>query len=320
MSSGASAFRILIFGSLLVLGDVPLSGQTAPKVAEYQGCPVFAPDDYYNQIVSNAPVDANSSKYIAATITAGNTGGFWAGANPVEYINIATHRTKRVAVKQKVPYHRFPVPYPWEASFRIEPLSDRHALILDTNECRIFELYGTSYTDGVLSAYSGATWDLRQPFSGLPPGEPSAMASGLSMFAGLIRWEDVASGRIDHTLNWAPPAGTVAQYAFVRPASDTDGIAFNGSSPYQLPYGARLRLHSNFDTSHFGPQSRAIADAMKTYGVVLSDTGSKDNTLFTANSLSGDNHWDASDLANLNSIHISDFDVLKIGTILRVRK
>ena len=72
------------------------------------------------------------------------------------------------------------------------------------------------------------------------------MASGLSLFAGMVRLEEIPRG-IHHALNWAPPAGTTAQFAFVRPASDTDGLAFRGSSEYQIPYGARLRLRGTFD-------------------------------------------------------------------------
>ena len=68
---------------------------------------------------------------------------------------------------------------------------------------------------------------------------------------------------------------------FVLPASDTDGIVYTGSSAYQLPYGAHLRLRASFDISRFGPQSAAIARAMKTYGVYLADTA-KENELYNA--------------------------------------
>lgn len=282
-------------------------------------CPFFTPGDYYTRDVSRARVDANSARYISSMVQAGNRGGFWAAANSVEFVNLAGARTLRLQVRQKVPYHAFDVAYPWSSAFRIEPLSDAHAIVVDTGSCVLYETYDTSFSGGMLSAYSGAHWNLRRPFAPLPGGTPSAMASGLSLYAGMIRFEEVQSGHIDHALNWAAPAGSVAQYAYVRPASDTDQLPFKGSSGYRLPYGAHLRLRASFDVSRFGPQSRAIAQAMKRYGIFLADTGSDDNGLYTAMPLDGRNHWNARDLAALDSIRITDFDVLSLGNILSVR-
>jgi hypothetical protein len=280
-------------------------------------CAYFQGGDYYTQPVTNAAVDADSASYIRSMTGAGNSGGFWIAAHPVEFVNVADSGTPKRSVKQKVAYHRFDVPFPWADDFRIEPLSDAHGIVISSPACELYETYDTSFAGGILSAYSGARWDLNGPFVPLAPGNPSAMASGLSVYAGLVRWDEVASGTIDHALNWAAPAGTVTQWTFVLPASDTDGIVYTGSSPYQLPYGAHLRLRASFDISRFGPQSAAIARAMKTYGVYLADTA-KENELYNAIAPDGVNRWDESDLAALGSIRISDFDVLQLGRIERV--
>jgi len=281
-------------------------------------CPHFAADDYYTRPVARAAGDPDSRAYIASMTGAGNTGGFWAAAKPVEYVNIASSATPKRSVTQKVRYHAFDVAFPWDDAFRIEPLNDAHAMTVDAQTCELYETYDTSFDGRTLSAYSGAHWNLRRAFAPLPAGTPSAMASGLSMYAGLVLWEEVASGKISHALNWAAPAGSVAQWEFVRPASDTDGIAFKGSSQYHLPYGAHLRLRASFDISRFGKQSRAIAQAMKTYGIYLADTGSDDNALYNAVPLDGVNRWDADDLDALNTIHITDFDVLYLDRVQRV--
>lgn len=282
-------------------------------------CPFFTSGDYYTAPVTAARVDPQSARYIEAMVSAGNTGGFWTASTPVEFINVADRSTPRRRVRPKVKYHGFDDPYPWSDAFRIEPLSDAHAIVVDAGTCELYETYDTTYADGDLSAYSGAHWSLRRPFAPLPGGTPSAMASGLSLYAGMIRWEEVRSGHIDHALNWAAPAGTVAQYDYVRPASDTDRLPFKGTSPYRLPYGAHLRLRASFNLSHFGPQSRAIALAMKRYGIFLADTGSDDNALYDAMPLDGKNRWNARDLAALQSIHITDFDVLELGPVFSVR-
>ncbi len=178
--------------------------------------------------------------------------------------------------------------------------------------------YGTRFSGGVLSAYSGANWDLTKPFVPVAPGQPSSMASGLSMFAGMVKWEDYESGSIRHALNFAAVAHTVAQYKFVRPASDTDQITYYGSSPYQLPYGAHLRLKASFSTAGWGPQATMVANAMKTYGIYLADTGSSSNALYFANASDGSSPWDGRDLASLSKITLADFDVIQLPTIQTV--
>lgn len=297
---------------------IGLGASSFLAAAALASCPFFTANDYYTRAVDRAPIDPRSQQYIASAVDAGDTGPFWATASPVEYINLARERDPDLRVRQKVPYHRFDSPFPWSDGFRIEPLGDAHAIVIRERTCEVFETYDTTYANGELSAYSGARWNLRRAFDPLPPGTPSAMASGLSLYAGMIRWEEVAAGRIEHALNFEAPAGTVAQWEFVRPASDTDGHPFRGTSLYRLPYGAHLRLHASFDISRFGPQSAAIARAMKTYGVYLSDTGSSDNGLYNAAALDGVNRWDANDLASLHAIHLRDFDVLPLGDIHRV--
>ena len=56
---------------------------------------------------------------------------------------------------------------------------------------------------------------------------------------------------------------------------------------------------------------------MKTYGVYLADTARTDE-LYDALALDGSNHWNETDLAALATIHLTDFEVLSLGTIERV--
>ncbi len=286
-------------------------------VAALLGCPLFGNAGTYAQPVVNAPVDRNSREYIDAAIEAGNRGGFWIAARPVEYLNVADNQTPKYRVRARFGRHRLYQRFPWNPLFRIESLSDAHAVVLQRQSCTIYELYGAAFDEGMLWAYSGAVWSLERRFVPLPPGRPSAMASGLSLYAGMVDWSEVASGRIDHALNWAAPKGTVAQWSFVRPASDTDGIKFNGVDGRGLPYGARLRLRPSFDISGFGPQSAAIARAMKTYGIYLADSASA-NELYNFAATDGSSSWNRADLAALGSIRISDFEVLSVAQVLHV--
>jgi hypothetical protein len=302
-----------------VVTPVPTAAPIAStgNVAHYQGCPVFTAGDYYNAPISSASLDPNSANYITSQYSAGNTYGFYASTG-YEKVNQANNSTPLLTVKQKVSYHTFPVPYPWQSGYYIEPLNDAHAMVVQTQSCHLYEAYSTSYSSGVLSAYSGANWDMTKGFVPLPGGSPSAMASGLSIFAGMVKWEDYQSGAIDHALNWAAPAGTVAAWKYVRPASDTDGLAFKGTSAYQLPYGAHLRLKASFSTAGMGPEATMVINAMKTYGIYLADTGSSSNALYFADDANGTNPWNSSDLSALSKIHITDFDVVTLPAIQTV--
>lgn len=302
----------------LKVSPLPLGDASVPRVgdASVPRCPAFE-NGAYTQVVTNAPVDPNSAAYIKSVIQAGDRSGFFASIG-VEQVNLANDATPLRTVKPSVAYHKFPQPYPWSKDFYIEPLGDRHAMVVQTQSCRLFESYGTQFQAPTLSAFSGANWDLKKSFVPLPPGVPSAMASGLSLFAGIVRWQDYQSGSIDHALNWDGIRATVAQYDFVRPASDTDRIPFAGKSSYVMPYGAHLRLKASFSTQGWGPQATMVANAMKTYGVYLADTGSGRNALYFANAPDGSNPWNRSDLSSLAAVTMRDFDVLTLGKVQTV--
>jgi hypothetical protein len=285
--------------------------------ATYYGCQVFAAGSYYNAVVTNAAADPNSAKYINSVIQAGDGFGFDASTG-VERVNLANDHTPKHKVQPQVRYNHFPVPYPWQSGFYIEPLDDRHAMVVQTQKCHLYESYFTTFANGTLSAYSGANWDMTKGFDPLPPGKASAMASGLSLFAGMVRWEDYQSGSIRHALNWDGIAHTVSQYSFVRPASTTGRLPFYGGGSYRLPYGAHLRLRSSYSTAGLGPQATMVVIAMKTYGIYLADTGTSFNELYFANAANNSNPWDQRDLSSLSKIKLGDFTVLKLGRISSV--
>ena len=282
---------------------------------------MFTAGDWYNRSVAGAAVDANSANYIASA-AAVDTSGFYLSTG-IERANLASNATPRHKVHATAPYHQNEwdsnPPWPWRNGYFIEPLSDAHAIVIDTTApCRLYETYNTSWSGSVLSAYSGWSWDLSQPFQSLPAGWPSAMASGLSLFAGAVKAEELEAGVIKHALNWGGTAHAFAQWSFVGPASDTDQLPFSGGNPkYQLPYGAHLRLKASFNDSGYGQQAKAITTALKTYGMFLADTGSG-NALYGIEAQDGLKHWKTSDLSALGNLHITDFQVLTLPAIQRI--
>lgn len=100
-----------------------------------------------------------------------------------------------------------------------------------------------------------------------PDGWTSADAAGLPIFAGLVRWDEVKSGRIDHALRFTASCTTDA---YVWPARHEAGVA-DSDCP---PMGARFRLRSDVDLSGFSPKARVILRAMKRFGMMVADNGS----------------------------------------------
>jgi hypothetical protein len=305
---GAGLALVAILVVVLRVNGSHQSAQAAIATAPSSTC-YFPANDPFTAAVTTAAVDPNSAAYIASLQQAGDIANFYASTG-VEQVNIATSTTPLLTVKPKVSYHSFPVPYPWQAGFFIEPLSDAHAMVLNP-QCHLFESYNTTYGAGVLSAYSGADWDTSENFKALAPGNPSAMASGLSLYAGMVQYGDYTRGFM-HPLNIAVVAGTACQYKFVWPASDTDQLAFKGTG-ICLPYGARLRLKASFSTAGWGPQAAFVAATMKSYGVYVADTGSSENAVYFDSG-----PWTSSDLASLGQLHLSDFELLTLPTIQTV--
>lgn len=129
-------------------------------------------------------------------------------------------------------------------------------------------------SDGSISFQYMRIWDLQGSGYG-QTNTPSARGSGLPLFAGLIRPEELKAGTIDHALAISVPGP--AQKYYVQPASTTDG---NGATN-SLPEGARLRLRANVTIP---PNSRsfqltigqrqeasALLYTLRNYGAIVVD-------------------------------------------------
>src|SRR5436190_12292386 len=115
----------------------------------------------------------------------------------------------------------------------------------------LYEMYnadrirnGTSW-----SASSGAVFNLLSNKL-RPKGWTSADAAGLPIFAGLVRYDEVAAGEINHALRF-----TVwrVQKKYVYPARHSQGNLKDKRVP---PMGVRLRLKADFDLSHYSGDAR----------------------------------------------------------------
>jgi hypothetical protein len=227
--------------------------------------------------VSRLPVLAASSAYVASIgssakvhpdFGAGNYGG-----GPIG-IPITTVPAGQAGVKVTFQYasESDTGPYPIPSGAKIEggasSSGDRHVILYDPNRCRSYELFSARpNSDGTWRAGSGAIFELRANAM-RPRGWTSADAAGLSILAGLVRYDEVAAGRIDHAIRITAPN---TRNMYVWPATHAASDKSSASLP---PMGLRLRLRSTVDISRLPTQARIVAQAMKTYGVILADNGS----------------------------------------------
>jgi hypothetical protein len=196
----------------------------------------------------------------------------------------------------------FPVPLgaPVEGGKRSD--GDRHVLVVDRSRCMLYELYRAFPRPGRhphWNADSGASWNLRSARR-RPDAWTSADAAGLPIFPGLARYEEATAGRLDHALRVTVES---TRDAWVHPASHCAG---DTSDPNAPAMGTRLRLKPGYGLGRFSGTARAIAVALKRYGMIVADNGS--NWYIGGTS---DRRWNDGNLDQLKRIPGSAFQVVK---------
>ena len=231
--------------------------------------------------------------------------GLWEGGPIGIPFAEAGSSTRRESVAFDYADESDPGPYPIPAEAPIEGGADsdgdRHILILETDECRLYELYDARPGPDGWTAGSGAIFDLRS--NGLrPTGWTSADAAGLPILPGLVRFEEVAAGEIRHALRFTAPR---TQRAYIWPARHFASDLTDGALP---PMGQRFRLRREFDIEGFSPKVQVILRALQDYGMMLADNGSP---WF----LSGvpDDRWDNETLRELGRVQGRDFEAVDVS-------
>jgi hypothetical protein len=182
---------------------------------------------------------------------------------------------------------------------------DRHVLVLNNANCFLYELYNASHnSDGSWSADSTAVWDLLSSGNAQRPYKwTSADAAGLPIFPGLVRYDEVAAGNIQHAFRFTLPR---SRAAFTPPATHWAGNTSDATAP---PMGMRLRLKASYNISGFSSQMQVILTAMKKYGLILADNGS---SLYVTGV--SDSRW-GSDLESLKTVPSSAFEVVQMNPV-----
>jgi hypothetical protein len=316
--------------------DVLLLGAQAVADAQRNGglpgpLPLLPRDNWWNQDVSQAPVDARSAPFIAFINNGGarrlhpDFGGYESPGSVRIYgfpfVVVTGDQPKRAvsfyygdesdgvdhATGASFPFYPIPdeaisQPYWIEGgdAGSSNPGGDRHMLIVDRDNRHLYELFDLRWNGSQWTAGSGAFFDLTTN-TRRRDGWTSADAAGLAILPGLVRYDEVASGgEIGHAFR----VTLRATNGYVWPASHRAG-----SNVQALPMGARLRLKASTDLSRFRPELQRIFRAMQRYGLIVADNGSD---MYISGTF--DPRWDNGVLnPAFRALTANDFDVIELG-------
>jgi len=312
------------------------------EVPTYLGNQLFPLDNPWNQNISAAPIASNSGAIISAIVNrhGGTAPRIHADfGNPATDgalygipVNVATSATPKYAITIAPggwadESDSVMVPIPNNAILEGDgptgpappgSRGDSHLLVYDRDANVLYELgsaarpsetsypYGGSKPTGVWGAYQVSYWDLDTNYF-RTIGATSADAAGLPMLTGLVRPDEVnpapgGVGVIDHAIRM-----TVDQTrsSFVFPASH-EASDLTGSNLPRM--GERFRLKSSFVIpTIWSPEAQAIAQAMKTYGMIVADNGS--DFFFQGMPSS---QWVMDSVLQVQSIRANDFEVVDL--------
>lgn len=295
-----------------------LQGASLGVGASLNGAVPFPASNAWNQDISQAPLDPNSARLIQSiglntSLHADFGAGLYEGRPMgIPYVVVSGQQAR-------VPIHFTmfgdesdpgPYPIPLDAPIEGGPSSDgdRHVLVIDRDNNRLYEVgYAYRNNAGGWDAGGGAIFhlDSNTVRPGGQPGWTSADAAGLPIFPGLVRYDEASQGPggIRHALRFTV---VNSRQAYVPPATHWASTKTSVDLP---PMGMRVRLKASYAIpASFSKESRAILQAMKTYGMIVADNGSN---WFVSGA--PDDRWDNDRLsAELSSVKGEQFEVIRM--------
>ena len=295
--------RLLSLFVVLVL-LVPARSAAASAMPEAPNCPIYMDDDVWHSNVQQMPVHPMSDVWI------NNLGGRSRLLHPdfggpygyqLQVVDNTTP-TSRLAFDYADESDN--VPYPFTASTPIESGSDAHAFMLNKDTCLLYELFSASWNGGRPTAGSGAVFDLKK-HDLRPLGWTSADAAGLPIWPGVLRFDEVARGFVDHAIRFTAQR---TDRSFVWPARHQAGARADTTLP---PMGARFRLKRDFSFAGFSPQTQVVLTAMQMYGLILADNGA--SWFFQG---SADGRWSDQLIGELKRIPAGAFEAIDGSSLM----
>lgn len=290
--------------AVIVGSAVLASGSAAPaqgtKATPIPGtsCSVFPGDSVWNTDISRLPVHADSQTWLQ-TMEADSTLLHPDFGRPPYGMPFAVVDDTYPTVFIDFSYwdESDPGPYPFGPDIPLEQGSDAHALVVNEDSCVLYEIFDADWNGGDPTGGSGATFDLGS--HALRPDDwTSADAAGLPILPGLVRFDEVRAGAINHAIRFTT---SLTDSDHLWPARHDAGTP-NVTYP---PMGARFRLKAGFSLAGFSRQAKVILRAMKRYGLFLADNGS--NWYFQGTM---DPRWPDRFLDELKTVPAAEFEAV----------
>jgi hypothetical protein len=292
--------------------DEPCNAQ----ISDVEGMVIFPADNSWNQDVSAAAIDPYNTQIIAqlgaSHLKADFGSGLYNGVPiGIPFVVVCGSQPKVSVTFRANAYdgnygsESDPGPYPIPLNAPIEGngQGDSHVIVVDKDNKMLYELYNASLSNGKWQASSGAIFNLSSDQL-RPAGWTSADAAGLPIFPGLVRYDEILGGVINHAIRFTLTSANVKP-AYISPARHSVNSA---GGQYSIPFGAKIRLKASFNISTYPPHLQIIFTAMKKYGLILADIGS--NMYFSG---APDARWDNNELQKLNTVTAADFEVVKFN-------
>jgi hypothetical protein len=301
-----------------------MAGADLGQNASLNGAVPFPADNAWNTDISHADVDPNSDNLIAS-IGAGTglhpdfgSGTYRGAIIGIPYYVVSDDQTYvKIKIKAyKDESDKGPFPVPPDAMIEGYKTNgkkfggDRHVLVIDRDTNRMYEMYRAFPLKKMAwKCDAGALFHLDsdnvRPTE--KPGWTSADAAGLPIFPGLARYDEASTGVIAHALRFTVQT---SREAYVPPANHW---ASSNKSVNLPPMGMRVRLKASYTIpSSFSKETKAILQALKTYGMMVADNGS--NWYISGAPNDG---WNNSHLVGeLSQVKGSNFEVVKMQGIV----
>ena len=297
-SHGSSSDFMKAVGSHNIHLDLGTS--VDPKSDEYYGIP-------YNVVHSR------TIPWQTALFTTTDTDLDWDPTEEADCAVGSAHRLTSPCTAAAAPQPQFPIPATplvegGIVSEAAQPYGDHHILLLDADTCSLWELYH-AYPDpkGGWDIFGAAYFDLKSNAL-RPAGWTSADAAGFPIMPLLLRADEASAGSIKHALRFTIDSGKI-RTEYTWPARHLTG---NGTGAASLPpMGQAFRIKASYVIpSKFNTQSRAIVQALKTYGMYLADGGS---SMYIQGEPSAS--WEDDTFGQVQSVSSSEFEAVDLSQI-----
>jgi len=263
--------RPVLLGSVLAIACASQAYQSP----DLSGIPLFPADNPWHFDISNFPVHPNSANLVNSVGTSTGLhpdfGTVYDGAPMgIPYIVVGSGQPK-LPVAFDYADESDPGPYPAPLDAPIEGGSastgDRHVIVVDSSSALLYEMWDSHPLANSWQAGSGAKFDLASNTL-RPETWTSADAAGLPILPGLVRYDEIRRGVIDHAIRMTV---STSRKSYLWPARHQAGSTSSLNAPAM---GERFRLKASFDTTGYPATAKVVIAAMKKYGLIVADNGS----------------------------------------------